>query len=450
MTFAVFVIVAYYNGQTLNTANAFTALSLISLLSGPMNTLIRTIPMLNASMACLTRIQSFLNSDARRDDRLPLTETTTPSILSSTSDIELDTFSRKDSSLPIMVTQNASFGWTPLGPPAVSDVTFTLSRHDYCFIIGPVGSGKSTLLKGLLGETPSSKGFIYANTPSVAYVDQTPWIQNGTVQQNILGISSFEAPWYSQVVHACALEFDISKLPKGHGRLHSLLQFSILTMSATPVGSAGISLSGGQKQRVALARSVYARKELLILDDIFSGLDADTEEQIFNRLFSTKGLFRQMGTTVILVTHAVHRLPYSNHIISLDSSGHVSEQGPFDSLKSSGGYVQSLATNHKAEDTEPSKQGGAAPTEALFVTEVDDTAVEIDELNRQTGDIAVYKYYFATIGWRQNTIYAVIVVLFAVASKMTEFLVTYCKFSMWHTINNPDLTDSFTRDRRCC
>lgn len=71
-------------------------------------------------------------------------------------------------------------------------------------------------------------------------------------------------------------------------------------------------MSGGQKQRLALARAVYARKELVILDDVFSGLDAETEEQVFNRLFGAAGLFRQMNTAVLLVTHAVHRLPYSD------------------------------------------------------------------------------------------------------------------------------------------
>jgi ABC-type bacteriocin/lantibiotic exporter with double-glycine peptidase domain len=114
--------------------------------------------------------------------------------------------------------QNASFAWTAGGEPVVRDVSFTLQRHQSCFIIGPVGSGKSTLLKGLLGETPSSQGFVYSNFPTTAYVDQTPWIQNGTVQQNILGISTLDEPWYRQVVRACALEQDISMMPKGHGR----------------------------------------------------------------------------------------------------------------------------------------------------------------------------------------------------------------------------------------
>jgi ATP-binding cassette subfamily C (CFTR/MRP) protein 1 len=188
-------------------------------------------------------------------------------------------------------------------------------------------------------------------------------------------------------------------------------------------------LSGGQKQRVALARAVYSKKELVILDDVFSGLDAETEEQVFNRLLGANGLFRQMGTTVLLVTHAVHRLPYSSHIISLDHTGHISEQGSFDELVGSGGYVQSLATKHKREDESSVDLDNSAPTPEKFspVTEVDEVQLEVEELNRQTGDIAVYKYYFASIGWRHNTLFLFYIVIFGLGLKLPEFLLTYCK-----------------------
>lgn len=175
--------------------------------------------MLNASMACFARIQSFLNSDARKDHRLPLNGVDSLEEVTTATDIELQTlpsFGNSNSKIPIMVAQHATFGWESEDAPAVSDITFTLMRHQFCFVIGPVGSGKSTLLKGLLGETPSSQGFVYSDSPTIAFVDQTPWIQNGSIKQNILGISNYDEPWYDQVVRACALEFDIAKLPKGH------------------------------------------------------------------------------------------------------------------------------------------------------------------------------------------------------------------------------------------
>ena len=204
-----------------------------------MNAMIRTIPMLNASMACFDRIQKFLNSDARQDHRLQLitSEQTKPlAECGNTADVELREYistvsgpSRDDA---MIVAKNASFSWTADGEPVVRDISFTLARHQFCFIIGPVGSGKSTLLKGLLGETPSLKGFVYSTFPTTAYVDQTPWIQNSTVQQNILGVSTFDEPWYRQVVRACALEQDIVMMPKGHGQCCSRIPFQALMSSS--------------------------------------------------------------------------------------------------------------------------------------------------------------------------------------------------------------------------
>lgn len=177
---------------------------------------------------------------------------------------------------------------------------------------------------------------------------------------------------------------------------------------------------------------MYARKELVILDDVFSGLDADTEEQIFDRLFSTaNGLFVRNRISVMLVTHAVHRLPYSDHVISLNATGRVLEQGTYDQLKKSGGYVESLATQTKSEDA---SQKSTSVEEDLQDTksssanpEVTEFEIEAEELKRQTGDFAVYRYYFASIGWRINLPFFIMVLLYGVCSRMTQFLLTYCK-----------------------
>jgi ATP-binding cassette subfamily C (CFTR/MRP) protein 1 len=161
-----------------------------------------------------------------------------------------------------------------------------------------------------------------------------------------------------------------------------------------------------------------------MLDDIFSGLDAETEEHIFNKLFGRNGLFRQLGTTVLLATHAVHRLSYSDNIIALGGNGRVMEQGSFEQLRNAGGYVQSLAARIKSEDKatsapkKPENTAQPAPPKP-------DNEEEIEELNRQTGDFAVYRYYFASIGWFSIFLFFAYVVLYGVASKMTEFLVTY-------------------------
>jgi ATP-binding cassette subfamily C (CFTR/MRP) protein 1 len=138
-----------------------------------------------------------------------------------------------------------------------------------------------------------------------------------------------------------------------------------------------------------------------------------------------------MKTTVLLVTHAVHRLPYSNHVIAMNAMGGIVEQGPFDVLKNSGGYVQGLAAKLKGED-EPSSEDDAeeaAPIKLVstFHADQEEYNAQTEELNRRTGDFQVYKYYFASIGWKYNTVFLTFVVLYGTAGKLTEFIVTYCK-----------------------
>lgn len=166
-------------------------------------------------------------SEVRRDHRLPLLESDNSSTnltgLASNFGLEMarleEVESGSESNTAMINARDASFSWTADGDPVVRNLTFEIKQGQLCFLIGPVGSGKSTLLKGLLGETPSSQGFVYSNTSAIAFVDQIPWVRNGTIMDNILGISAFEEKWYNQVVSACALTADIAILPRGHSEL---------------------------------------------------------------------------------------------------------------------------------------------------------------------------------------------------------------------------------------
>jgi len=174
---------------------------------------------------------------------------------------------------------------------------------------------------------------------------------------------------------------------------------------------------------------VYAKKDYIILDDVFSGLDAETEEQVFSRLLGNQGLFRKAHTTVLLVTHAVHRLSYSDHIIALDSTGRIAVQGSFEQLRFSGGYVESLAAESKSQnESEENERVIPAAAVPLFSAEIEDLDTIAEELGRQTGDFGVYKYYFGSVGWRQTAIFLGLAMLNGTSSKMTEFLITFCKY----------------------
>lgn len=226
-TLAFYTIVLVYNGRVLDAETAYTILTLISLLGSPMNGMIRTIPMMNAAMASLNRIEVYLRSDERRDDRLSLRQPST----STTVDTPLEadgmplqsraTTAYKQHS-QLIVARDVSFSWTKDEKPVVREINFSVSPGHLCMVIGPVGCGKSTLLKGILGETLSTKGFLYTNFQECAFVDQTPWIRNATLRDNVIGLSDFDEEWYKTVVKGCALDQDVAILPNGHCKRNTI------------------------------------------------------------------------------------------------------------------------------------------------------------------------------------------------------------------------------------
>lgn len=198
------------------------------------------------------------------------------------------------------------------------------------------------------------------------------------------------------------------------------------TILATKVGSSGISLSGGQKQRLALARAVYACKPVVMLDDIFSGLDTDTEEHVFKALFARNGLFRRLDTTVILATHAVHRLSYADHIIALGSDGSIMEQGTLEDLKANGGYVALLKAHYKDEANHENNGQQKDTTSALVDSDqMNRMNGTEEELARGNGDFALYFYYFGSVHWASSLCWMGLLLLEGLLPKVSELVVKF-------------------------
>jgi ABC-type multidrug transport system fused ATPase/permease subunit len=126
---------------------------------------------------------------------------------------------------------------------------------------------------------------------SVAYVPQSPWIQHGTIEENILFGLPMDRERYDDILQACALEMDIAQLDYG---------------DQTEIGERGINLSGGQKQRIQLARAVYQNCDIYLLDDIFSALDAHTGSKIFQVCFLN--LFSLNLVIIIIIIIILHIL----------------------------------------------------------------------------------------------------------------------------------------------
>ena len=267
----------------------------------------------------------------------------------------------------VVEIQNSDFSWageheqakegdgpTPPHTPIevqLRHLSLAVKPGELLIVAGLVGSGKSTLLDAILGEVACVRGpgvKMQAGT-RMAYCSQQPWIQAGTVRENVvfgaapsqqpmegkptagktLGTpttnatsrssnssdrsSSSSAPVaepvldeakYMRALEACALDHDLENLANG---------------DQTEIGELGINLSGGQRARVALARAVYADADLYLLDDVLSAVDARVSKHLFHACI--RGLLLKEKKAIVLVTHQIQYLPYATRVCLLDAQG---------------------------------------------------------------------------------------------------------------------------------
>ncbi|KAJ0987914.1 hypothetical protein J5N97_006270 [Dioscorea zingiberensis] len=192
-------------------------------------------------------------------------------------------------------------------------------------VCGTVGSGKSSLLCCMIGEIPKTSGTIKL-CGNVAYVAQSPWIQSGTVESNILFGMEMSREKYEQILEACSLKKDLEILPLG---------------DQTIIGERGINLSGGQKQRLQIARALYRDADIYLFDDPFSAVDAHTGNHIFKEC-----ILKCLGPkTVIYVTHQVEFLSNADSILVM-KDGRINQVGRYSDIVNVEADLMALVKAH--------------------------------------------------------------------------------------------------------
>ncbi|MGQ0830737.1 MAG: ATP-binding cassette domain-containing protein [Microthrixaceae bacterium] len=199
------------------------------------------------------------------------------------------------------------------GGGGVFDVDLALDRGSLTVVTGAVGAGKSTLLRGLLGVVPISGGEIRWNgervvdpaqllvPPRAAYLAQVPRLFSEPLEDAILlGVAG---DGLDEAVRLACLEDDVAWMPEGLG---------------TVVGAKGVRLSGGQIQRTAAARAFVRRPELLVIDDLSSALDVETEARLWRQLLDTA-----TATTLLVVSHRPGVLERADQVVVLDRGRRV-------------------------------------------------------------------------------------------------------------------------------
>ncbi|CAL5018225.1 unnamed protein product [Urochloa decumbens] len=294
---------------------------------------------------------------------------------------------------------------TPMLETVLKEINMEVRKGELVAVVGTVGSGKSSLLSCIMGEMEKVSGTVRV-CGSTAYVSQTAWIQNGTIQENILFGQQMHPERYKEVVRSCCLEKDLEMMEFG---------------DQTEIGERGINLSGGQKQRIQLARAAYQDCSIYLLDDVFSAVDAHTGSHIFKECL--RGTLK--GKTIILVTHQVDFLHNVDNIFVM-RDGMIAQSGKYDELLQAGSDFASLAAAHdssmelmeqsqQAEKIEHSQPATVVRIPSLRSTSIGNgekvvvtpgteaaTSKIIQEEERESGQVSwqVYKLYMTEAwGW---------------------------------------------------
>lgn len=231
-------------GVPLESGKILSAIATFKILQQPIYNLPDTVSMIAQTKVSLDRITKYLN-------------------LSDLDSGLVQTCPRGSSDVAVEII-DGSFSWDVLSNNlSLKDINIKVFHGMKVAVCGTVGSGKSTLLSSVLGEVSKVTGSVKVSGKK-AYVAQSPWIQSGTIEENILFGEDMDRVRYEKVLEACALKKDLEILP---------------FVDQTVIGERGINLSGGQKQRLQIARALYQDADIYLLDDPFSAVDAHTGDR---------------------------------------------------------------------------------------------------------------------------------------------------------------------------
>ena len=221
---------------------------------------------------------------------------------------------------------SASFSYPEKNHPALTEVTLNIPAGSSVAIVGPSGAGKTTLIDILLGVLIPNEGSVLisglppqlavAKWPgAVSYVPQDVLIVAGTIRENVaLGYPSEVATdeLVMSALRVAHLEHFVEELPQGVD---------------TQVGERGAKVSGGQRQRLGIARAMFTRPHLLVLDEATSSLDGETEANISEAIHALRG-----STTVVMIAHRLSTVRNADLVVYL-SKGKVITKGTFSEVR---------------------------------------------------------------------------------------------------------------------
>ena len=228
---------------------------------------------------------------------------------------------------PRIVLNNVNYTYPGNIVPTISEANFEVKPGEVIALVGPSGSGKSTLIDIMLGILKPNSGNVKISGVSplqaintwpgaISYVPQETRITSDSIKGNV----AMGFPVREQIDPVIIDAIRIAQL-------ESVLFENNLSLESD-VGEAGSKLSGGQKQRLGIARALYLKPKLIVLDEATSSLDGQTESDLSEAIYNLRG-----QVTVVLIAHRLSTVKKSDKIIYIEG-GRILTIGSFEEVKS--------------------------------------------------------------------------------------------------------------------
>ncbi|CAE6455011.1 unnamed protein product [Rhizoctonia solani] len=293
VAFGSFATAAYTSEKPLTADVIFPCIALFNLLQFPLSMSASITSQLVEAAVSITRLREFLLSEEVK------------------ADLRIVDLAEVVEGGTVLEIKGADFKWSKTtGVPTLEYINLTVRKGELIGVLGSVGSGKTSLLSAVVGEMIHVDGSVNVNG-RIAYAPQNAWIMNATIRENILFSHGYDEEFYNLVLDACALRPDLALFNDG---------------DLTEVGERGIMLSGGQRARISLARTVYARADLYLLDDPLAAVDAHVARHVFDRVIGPSGLLASKAR--LHVTNNVTYLNQHDSIIMI-RRGIILETGSY-------------------------------------------------------------------------------------------------------------------------
>lgn len=325
----VFTVYDAVHEEKLSVPQIYSLITLFNAFLSPVRFFIMSLLNRADAKAAASRINSLFNVDpieALQDDR---------NIAKGTVEIENGDFNWEDSKY-YKIFEKKDLKKEDQSLKILEGINFKISPGEFVAIVGKVGSGKSSLLLASMNEMVKQSGSVKKNG-KIGFIQQEAFLMNDTIKENILFGDKYDEEWFNKVLDICQLRPDLKDLKAG---------------ISTEIGERGINLSGGQKQRISIARAVYSKSDIYLIDDSLSALDAYVGKKIMDEVFNGE----LKGKTRIMATHYLNVLEDEDVInrVCLIKEGKIVQDGKYSEVRQTQDWRD--FSNAKKEEEEKKKE----------------------------------------------------------------------------------------------